>query len=252
MVNTFTISDKVKIRPGTNGNQYIPDVLFTEFWNKFYLELRNTNGIKAPIDEQGFTINPFFGYFGFRFHPIKFKPGYFHIGIDIDLPIGKNIYPISDGIFEYSGHGVENGNYFMISHPQYQTRDGYVLYSLYMHLQKSLISFTYLQKILRSAGFAELTDRKIKSNEVIALSGDSGNSKGIFPHLHLQLEFRNKKSNKIILIDPVVALGQPMHENLTKDIKGFNEFKEFYFNNMNELANWSPLINDYENHNYTP
>lgn len=251
VLNTLTISDKVVKRPDSKETHFIPDPVFSEFWEDLYFELRNSKKLRFPLDDTSSRINPFFGYFGFRFHPIKFKADYFHIGIDIDQEIGQKIYPVSDGIFEYSGYGKENGKYVMLSHPNYQTKDGFIMHSLYLHLDRATISFNSFEKILRTAGLIKLTDKKITLNQVIGFSGDSGNSKDIFPHLHLQIEFRNKSQDKIILIDPAKLLGLPTGENATKNIKGFSDFKIFYTNNKKDLANWLPLIDKYEHDNYT-
>lgn len=251
LLNKLTISDKVIKRPDSKETHFIPDPAFFDYWEDIYFELLNSKQLRFPLDNSSSRINPFFGYFGFRFHPIKFKANYFHIGIDIDQEIGQKVYPVTKGIFEYSGYGQENGKYIMLSHPKYQTKDGFVMYSLYLHLESASLSFNYLEKFLRTAGLRKLTDKIINNNEAIGLSGDSGNSKNIFPHLHLQIEFRNKTQDKIILIDPAKALGIFTTENATKNIKDFKEFKTFYNNHKTELSNWSPLINNYEHDNYT-
>lgn len=251
VLNNLTISDKVIKRPDSKETHFIPDPAFSDFWEELYFELHNSKKNRFPFDNTLSRINPFFGYFGLRFHPIKFKADYFHIGIDIDQEIGQKIYPVLEGIFEYSGYGKENGNYIMLSHPDYQTKDGFIMHSLYLHLERATISFNYFEKFLRTAGLIKLTDKKVNLNQIIGFSGDSGNSKDIFPHLHLQIEFRNKSQDKIILVDPAKTLGLITGENATKNIKDFNEFKIFYSNNKSELSNWLPLINKYEHDNYT-
>lgn len=251
VLDKLTISDKVIKRPGSKETHFIPDPALHVFWEDLYFELLNSKQLRFPFDNSSSRINPFFGYFGFRFHPIKFKPDYYHIGIDIDQEIGQKIYPITNGIFEYSGYGQENGKYIMLSHPEYQTKDGFVMYSLYLHLESTNLSFNYLQKILRTVGLKKLTDKIVDYKQAIGLSGDSGNSKNIFPHLHLQIEFRNNLQDKIILIDPAKALGLFTDNNSTKHIKDFSEFKVFCLNHKVELANWLPLINKYEYDHYT-
>lgn len=249
MIQDFTISDKIIKRPNSQVEHFIPDSTFDTFWIDFYEHLRITKNLDLPFPTEENSINPYFGYFGYRFHPITFKPNYFHIGIDIDKEIGAKVHPIANGIFEYSGYGNQNGTYLMLSHPQIQTKDGYKMYSLYLHLEKALLSFNLLQKTFRSVGFIKSTNRQILKDKVIGISGDSGNSKDIFPHLHLQIEFRKQSENKVVIIDPAKAIGLNSRVNLTKDIQTFSDFKKFYLEHSTDLINWSKTIKNYENAN---
>lgn len=251
MLHNLTISDKVIKRPGSKETHFIPDPLFVDFWEGLYQELADSKNLRCPIDISSSRINPFFGYFGYRFHPMKFIPDYYHVGIDIDKEKGAKVFPTTNGIFEYSGYGNENGYYIMLSHPDYYTKDGFILNSLYLHLDKVNISFNNIEKILRTIGLIELTNKTVNLNQIIGISGDSGNSKDVFPHLHFQLEFRSKSQNKIILIDPAKALGLKTNENLTKDIQNFNEFKIFCEEHKTELSNWFPILKKHENENHT-
>ena len=68
------------------------------------------------------------------------------VKISLDLKSGRNIYPVLPGILEYSGYGAVNGHYILLSHPQIQTEDGYILHSMYCHLKKPLVKFNSYQK----------------------------------------------------------------------------------------------------------
>jgi len=246
-LNELTIGDKVIPRPGSVTTHHIPDPRFELFWTKFYSLFYNEIQLSHPLgSDRNFVINPIFGYFGFRFHPITFQPSYFHVGLDFDQTTGHNVFAFTDGLFEYSGYGKENGHYVMISHPDIFTKDNFKLYSLYLHLDKYFFNFSLFEKSLREVGLRGLTEKKIKSGQIIATTGDSGNSVGVFPHLHFQLEFRSNQSQKIIVVDPAPILGYPVADNKTKAIKDFKEFKIFYEMHKVPLKNWSPLIKKYE------
>ena len=169
-----------------------------------------------------------------RYHPVKKIGNYFHTGIDFDGKTKTPITPITKGILEYSGFGLINGKYIMLSHPEIRTKDGFVLHSLYLHLRDLKISFTSYQKMLREVSFNSYPLIEIGTDKTIGLLGQTGNAKG-YPHLHLQLEFRNEKGD-IILIDPVPVMGIPPGESLTKDIKDESEYSVFLQKNKDQMA----------------
>lgn len=239
-----SIYRKTILRPGFLPIEFdkcrTPNTEEKRFWNNFYDSLKNE--LQFPVKNSTDKIDPYFGYFGYRFHPVNLMPNYFHIGLDIMTETGMKIYPIAKSVFEYSGFSKLNGNYILLSHPELKTEDGYILYSMYLHLQKSYFHFNALQKIIRGLGGRSLTNIEINIFTSLGEAGATGNIKGLVPHLHLQLELRNKNGS-IVAIDPAKALGLESKVNLTRQIKTIEEFKKFYDQNKEKLLKWSKLWN---------
>lgn len=89
-----------------------------------------------------------------------------HRGLDYGTPIGTKIVAAGDGVVTQTGEQSDYGKYIIISHGPKST--------LYGHLSKHLVR----------------KGQEVKSGQVIALSGDTGNVTG--PHLHF--EVRNNGS----------------------------------------------------------
>ena len=237
MIELPPIENRVIKRPGDySGSQarMIPSEKHPDFWDKFYKEIARNKLVHSPVKD--FTvsrINPFFGYFGPRFHASKHEP-YFHIGIDITGVTKNVVFPVADAILEYSGFGVINGNYVFLRHDGIKTKDGYCLYSLYAHLKKYSVGFTNYQKMLREVSLRTYPEIPISRSKSIGTIGDSGNPEKGNIHLHLQLEFRKDKKTPII-IDPLRAMGRKGKENITAGIKNIQEFEVLYETYFHEL-----------------
>lgn len=99
--------------------------------------------------------------------PPGFRPDPFtgqtknHNGIDIAVPQGTPVRPVSSGIVTYSGVRNGYGNIVIVDH-----EDGLV--TLYAHNSQNMVS----------------TGEKVGLNTVIALTGSTGRSTG--PHLHFE------------------------------------------------------------------
>lgn len=231
-----SITQHLTLRPGQYGGtkqHFIPNVSHTEFWGNFYEELA-LRGLSLPCAQADKSINPYFGYFGLRFHPTQGIPHYFHAGIDFDVPSKTPVFPVTDGVLEYSGFGIIDGKYVMLSHPEICTEDGFTLHSLYMHLRDTKVAFTPYQKMLREVSFNTYPRIGVPSEMVIGTVGQTGNTKG-YPHLHLQLEFRNEKGD-IVLIDPAQAFGIGAGENLSQGISNEKEYEKFLSIHQEKLA----------------
>lgn len=100
-----------------------------------------------------------------------------HTGIDLAMPMGTPLEAVMDGFVEMVGKAEKLGNYVRI-----RLNDGTTV--TYGHLKEALVK----------------KGESISGGDVIALSGNTGNSTG--PHLHLQA---SKDGN---LIDPEPLLGQ--------------------------------------------
>lgn len=237
------IGDKIARRPGNySGTQarMIPDGKHEDFWRKFYKEISSKKLIYRPVKNFRVNrVNPLFGYFGHRFHPSKHEP-YFHIGIDISGITKNAVYPVADGILEYSGFGVINGNYVLLRHDDIKTEDGYRLFSMYAHLKRYSVGFTNYQKMLREISLRTYPEIPIPKSKLIGMIGDSGNPEKGNLHLHLQLEFRKDKQIPIV-IDPLRALGHNEKENITSKINKMKEFEGLYNKYFDSLKKYGLL-----------
>lgn len=135
------------------------------------------------VSFSGSAVWPVPGYygissnFGIRIHPI-WKTVSMHEGIDIPCPIGTNAVAVANGQVIYSGWIDGYGNTVVIRD---MTHD-----YLYGHLNSIFVK----------------TGDAVKVGQVIALTGNTGDSTG--PHLHFGVtagDFRNGK-----WIDPVMIL----------------------------------------------
>jgi murein DD-endopeptidase MepM/ murein hydrolase activator NlpD len=234
------IKEMTKPRPGTDSGKdqhLVPNEEYDEFWEAFYETLRTHFNFSVPVENSDKKINPYFGYFGFRFHPVKHESKYFHLGIDITDKSKTEIRPILDGILEYSGFGLVNGNYVFLSHPEVLTEDGFKLYSIYMHLKNVNVKFSSYQKMLRQVSFNHYPNIEVKKETVIGGMGSTGNSEGAHVHLHLQLEFRDEKGD-IVVVDPLRVLGYVTLKNLSSEIKTKDEFIKFTEENKADIKNY--------------
>jgi murein DD-endopeptidase MepM/ murein hydrolase activator NlpD len=109
------------------------------------------------------------GFNPYRRHPItgKIRP---HNGTDFGVKIGTPVYAPADGVVTRATYQSAAGYYVVIKH-----RGAYS--TVYMHLSKILVK----------------VGDKVKVNQRIALSGNTGGSTG--PHLHYELRINGKPVN---------------------------------------------------------
>lgn len=100
-------------------------------------------------------------YYGYRVHPISGEKNY-HKGVDIGMPTGTEILAGQDGIVTTASYDSGYGYYIVLD-------DGAGLVSKYAHCSVLLVS----------AG------QTVKTGDVIAKVGSTGNSTG--SHLHLEI-----------------------------------------------------------------
>ncbi len=105
----------------------------------------------------------------YRRHPIsgRVRP---HNGTDFGVPTGTPVYAPADGVVERATYQSAAGYYIVLKH-----RGAYS--TVYMHLSRILVK----------------PGDKIKANQRIALSGNTGGSTG--PHLHYELRINNRPVN---------------------------------------------------------
>ena len=205
----------------------IPDTEHHMFWDSMYSTLRDLQ-IYSPVREniQNF-INPLYGYFGFRVHPVTREARYFNAGLSLDLSAGQEIYPVLPGILEYSGYGAVNGYYVLLSHPQIQTEDGYVLHTMYCHLKKPLIKFNSYQKMLREISLHSYPEVNVSKDTLLGLASTSGISREQYPGLYLQFSFR-KFDQKPITINPFLLYFNHSPENDTANLVNQDLINELF------------------------
>ncbi len=234
-----SIESFIEKRPGVDGKkrdqQYIPERNHGEFWNDFYALVQEHTLFDKPLLHMEDKINPYFGYFGFRFHPNTKQSGYFHTGVSITEKPKKVVIPVCDGVLEYSGFDVINGFYVFLSHPHIETEDGYVMHSLYMHLKKPLVKFSSYQKMLREISFHSYPKILIERGTPIGEVGSTGVPDGKHHHLHLQIEFRHPQKKSVVIIDPLRLYGLRSHKNRSADFVSEEDFAELAKFRRNEI-----------------
>ena len=109
------------------------------------------------------------GKYGMRNHPILKKPR-MHAGIDIDVPMGKDIVAANDGKVILAGTNGGYGKCIIIDH-------GGKISTLYAHNSKLLVK----------------KGDTVKRGQVISKCGSTGLSTG--PHLHFEVRINGKHTN---------------------------------------------------------
>lgn len=237
-----SIEGKIRRRPGpgkkTKKPIYVPDEKkYPKFWRTWYEQLDASGLFRLPFEGAEAAINPFFGYYGVRFHPVTREAHSFHVGVDLSAPAKTEVRAIADGILEYSGFDLVNGNYVVISHPGLVIEDGGQVLSLYMHLRANMVKFTSYQKMLREISLHTYPEIPIKADEVIGEVGDSGNIEGSEPHLHLQVQLKTKKG-QLVSLDPARVLGILPQENQTATITGEDDYHAYHDQFADEIKRW--------------
>ncbi len=225
--------DTTMVRPGgmrTKQPVHIPHPDYKEFWDHTYEYIRSHGDIHNPI-EKDLIINPYFGYFGEQFHPFIHEAHHFHLGIDIGAPLKTNVFPLCAGILEYAGFHLGNGHYVMLSHPTIKSEDGFILYTFYMHLREGAVGFSKYEKMLREISMRSYPQIPISEKQLLGTVGDM---KGVYPHLHLQCEFRHKDGT-VISIDPAPLLGLVSQKNKTASLTSEDAFREFFTTHNDDI-----------------
>jgi murein DD-endopeptidase MepM/ murein hydrolase activator NlpD len=93
----------------------------------------------------------------------------YHTGVDFAVPVGTEIIAVANGTIMPGGWGSSYGIQLV-----QRVKEGFVIYA-------------HLSKVLVKPG------DKIKIGQVIALSGNTGNSTG--PHLHFELRTKQRWSD---------------------------------------------------------
>jgi hypothetical protein len=235
MIILSPLFEKTHMRPNRPSYEElyrVPDLERNkDFWNIFYDYLRFLKFRSPIVQEIKKYIDDDFGYFGYRVHPITKEPRYFHVGISLDVSSGRKIYPIAEGVLEYSGYGAVNGYYVLLSHPQIQTEDGYIFHSMYCHLKKPLVKFNSYQKMLREISLGCHPVIPIDSKTVLGTASMTGISRENNPGLYLQFSFR-KFDHTAIVIDPMRAYYSKVFINKTSEIIDQQKIDILFKNNQ--------------------
>ncbi len=151
--------------------------------------LLTRNGERVFIDpEQRFLDRKFYAPVDFlhisspfnqhRLHPVRhnIQP---HLGIDLALPEGSNVYASRDGVITEISHKHGNGNYVVMDHG-----DGY--FSIFNHLQSFATDL--------------IIGLKVKAGDIIAKVGCTGYCTS--PHLHFSIRHGTKMVDPAFITRP--------------------------------------------------
>jgi hypothetical protein len=154
--------------------------------------------------------------------------GGIHFGVDLSAPCGTEIVAIADGIvFAVDGPFGSPPHNLMIDHPQY----GYA--SMYGHL------LTPPDLVPGEA---------VKQGQVIALSGDTGETCYSRPHLHLEIRDLGhvRKYNPALLIeanwDNLTMIGNAGRD-YERDLQEPRKWQTLY--DQPEVQTGGPIVNDF-------
>lgn len=213
-------------RPQFEESYLIPDFKkYPEFWETIHSQLFNLSvysPIKMDLENR---INPHYGFFGNRIHPVTFEPGYYHLGIELYTDQKQLVYPLLKGDLEYSGYGAVNGYYVLLSHPHIQTADGYIFHTMYCHLKKPLVKFSSYQKMLREISLGSYPVVPVNADTILGQAGKTGVTSSDKPRLYIQCDFR-KFDETPIVVDPAHFFSMETHQNTSRhsnDIEGFKK-----------------------------
>jgi hypothetical protein len=232
MITIPSLVDRVLPRPNKNAfeeSSYVPDPSHNIFWQKVYEELYSFKFSSPVTHNVNKFINPSFGYFGACVHPTTHEIGYFHAGIEMEFSNSRKVFPIANGILEYSGYGAINGHYVLLSHPQIKTEDGYILHSMYCHLKKPLVKFSSYQKMLREISLGTYPEIIVPKKTQLGETGASGVTRDENPRTYVQLDFR-KYGHQPIAIDPLMVLNFESAPNETATISNKKQFDAYMKN----------------------
>ena len=217
-----------QLRPGRPRFEepcLIPDEQHGDIWKRVYRELRALKFRSPVVQKVQKYINPHFGFFGFRVHPVTQVLRYFHTGVFLDLKHNRKIYPVRSGLLEYAGYGAINGHYVLLSHPDIVTEDGYVFHTMYCHLKKPLVKFNSYQKMLREISLGSYPLVEIEKGTVLGTAASSGLSREHHPGVYIQFSFR--RYNEIpIIINPLLCYQANNRVNTTEHIDSEKELEQ--------------------------
>lgn len=126
-----------------------------------------STGYQAPIKSQYYSSG---AYSPNKATDARHAKG--HKGVDLRAAGGTAIYPIAPGVVTYVGPDPSGGNVVNIQHAN-------GVRSYYAHLGTIRVQ----------------RGNRVNNNSVIATVGDSGNAKGTWPHLHIQVWKDNQLQN---------------------------------------------------------
>ncbi len=230
MIILPSLVEKTRLRPyrlEIEEQHRVPDIKeHVDFWEKVYDRLLALKFYSPVVRNIAQYINPLFGYFGRCVHPNTHEIGYFHAGVEMEFASSRKIFPVASGILEYSGYGAINGHYVLLSHPQIQTEDGYVLHSMYCHMKKPQVRFSSYQKMLREISLGTYPQIEVHAKQELGTAGNTGVTRDESPRLYLQLDFR-KYGEQPIAVDPLLVFNGDHEENATAYIHSKEELAEF-------------------------
>ena len=145
------------------------------------------------------------------------RPNHFHGGIDIktDGVEGKAIYAIGDGYVSRVTMGLYGfGNAVYVTHPEGYTSVYCHLKSFSPRIQAALRRYQYQHETSEGDAYFSAVECPVSQGQLIALSGNTGNSMG--PHLHLEIH----DTKTWDMLDPCDFLGDYINDTIPPKVRG--------------------------------
>lgn len=122
-------------------------------------------------------LPPISSPFGWRVHPIENRRKH-HNGVDYASAVGRKLFAVANGKVTYAGpsslkfkNGEPAGGGYIVR-IRFKDADGQLYTATYMHLRKGSI------KVIKG--------QRVKMGDLVAESGNTGESTG--PHLHFEIQ----------------------------------------------------------------
>lgn len=176
-----------------------------QLFNLYMQTKGNRQYMSSPLDFN--WLLSVTSYYGYRINPIT-KNKDFHKGVDIALPIGTDIHAGHDGIVTSAFYDTSYGYYVVINGEK-------GIQSKYAHCNTLAVK----------------VGEVVKAGDVIAKSGNTGNSTG--PHLHLEIlkngqylnplyfVITNDTSNELVFGKPSVVIGDESYKALIREAEKY-------------------------------
>ena len=151
------------------------------------------------------------------------RPHHFHGGLDIktDGVEGKPIYAIGDGYVSRVTMGLYGfGNAVYVTHPEGYTSVYCHLRSFSPRIKAALRRYQYQHETSEGDAYFSALECPVSQGQLIALSGNTGNSMG--PHLHLEIH----DTETWDMLDPYHFLADYINDTIPPRVRGLMAYPQ--------------------------